>query len=287
MIRSMTGFGTAATRTAAWRIEATVKTLNHRFLSVRIRGLSDRPGLQAQAEQHVRSGFGRGEVNVWLDISRDRSVDDGSPIDREAASGMYSALRSLSEDLGLAQLPTLSDLIRTGAVQLVDDDDTGLWEALRDALDEAMKAVLETRATEGQVLVQELERTLAVLRASIEQIKERLPQILEEMRERLTDRARQLEIAVDPDRLEAEIALLVERHDIQEEIARLAGHFDRAAALKDAAKPVGKELDFISQEMLREVNTIGSKVRDVVVSGLVIDMKVAVEQLREQIQNVE
>ena len=147
--------------------------------------------------------------------------------------------------------------------------------------------MLEARQTEGSVLAAEIERILTVLRTSVTGVVERLPEIHEEMRTRLSERAGELEINLDPERLEAEVVLLVERHDVQEEIARLVGHFDRVESLQDAKKPVGKELDFISQEMLREVNTIGSKVRDAVVSGLVIDMKVAVEQLREQVQNVE
>ncbi|MBU0595809.1 YicC family protein [Candidatus Bipolaricaulota bacterium] len=287
MIRSMTGFGSGAARGAGWRVEATVRTLNHRFLSVRIRGLTDRPGLQAQAEQHVRQRFGRGEVNVWLELSRDRSDGSSAPIDREAAAEMHTALKALAEELGIPESPTLGDLIRTGSVQLTQESDEGLWPPIREALDEAVGAALDARRAEGEVLARELARILDVQRDSIATISARLPEIIEAMQEKLAERARELEIAVDADRLEAEIALLIERHDIQEEIARLAGHFDRAVSLQQAKNPVGKELDFISQEMLREVNTIGSKVRDVVVSGLVIDMKVAVEQLREQIQNVE
>ncbi|MFC2099847.1 YicC/YloC family endoribonuclease [Candidatus Bipolaricaulota bacterium] len=287
MIRSMTGFGSGAARAAGWRVEATVRTLNHRFLSARIRGLADRPGLQAQAEEHIRRKFGRGEVNVWLDMSRDRSEDSSAPIDREAAAEMHTALKALAEGLGITEPPTLADLIRTGSVQVTQESDEGLWPPIREALDGAIVAALEARRTEGEVLARELTRILGVLQESIGSISDRLPEIVEAMHTRLAERSRELEIAVDAERLESEIALLIERHDIQEEIARLAGHFDRAVALQEAKKPVGKELDFISQEMLREVNTIGSKVRDVVVSGLVIDMKVAVEQLREQIQNVE
>ena len=286
MIRSMTGFGAAAARAAAWRIDATVRTLNHRFLSVRIRGLSERPGLQAKAERFVRTRFDRGEVNVWLDVSRERDMGDGAPIDRESAAEMHAALCALSQELDMGK-PTLSDLIRTGAVQLAEADDEGLWEAIRKALEDATTAVREARQVEGSVLAEEIRRILDVLRTSVAGIVERLPEIHEEMRARLSERAGELEINLDPERLETEVVLLVERHDVQEEIARLVGHFDRVESLQDAKKPVGKELDFISQEMLREVNTLGSKVRDSVVSGLVIDMKVAVEQLREQVQNVE
>jgi len=283
----MTGFGSGAARGVGWRVEATIRTLNHRFLSVRIRGLGDRPGLQAQAEQHVRRKFARGEVNVWLDMSRDRSEDTSGLIEREAAAEMHEALLALAKELGIPQPPTLADLIRMGSVQPTLESDEGLWPAIREALDGAANATLEARQTEGEVLARELARILGLLQEAMGTISSRLPEIVEAMREKLAERTRELEVAVDEERLEAEIALLIERHDIQEEIARLAGHFDRAVSLQDAKKPVGKELDFISQEMLREVNTIGSKVRDVVVSGLVIDMKVAVEQFREQIQNVE
>ena len=167
------------------------------------------------------------------------------------------------------------------------ESDEGLWPQVRAALDAAADAALSARDAEGEVLSNEIGRILGVLRGAIATITERLPEIIEASRAKLSERAKELEICVDAERLEAEIALLVERHDVQEEIARLEGHFGRAAELQTANGSVGKELDFLSQEMLREINTIGSKVRDVIVSGNVIDMKVAVEQLREQVQNVE
>jgi uncharacterized protein (TIGR00255 family) len=118
-------------------------------------------------------------------------------------------------------------------------------------------------------------------------VKERLPQVTEELRARLQERVAALQVEVDPARLEMEIALLVERFDVREEVARLEAHLARANALLEKGGAIGKELDFLSQEFLREVNTLGSKSRDLAISSLVIDMKMAIKDFKEQVQNVE
>ena len=118
-------------------------------------------------------------------------------------------------------------------------------------------------------------------------VSDRLPDITEELRHRLSERIDELQVSVDSERFETELALLVDRFDVQEELVRLRGHIDRASKLLTSDGPLGKELDFLCQEMLREVNTTGSKARDTQISSTVIDMKLAVEQFREQVQNVE
>jgi len=286
MIKSMTGFGEGVAHRSGWRVEATIRTLNHRFLSVRARSLGDRPWLQAQVEDLVKRSFTRGDISVWLDLQPD-SPEEGRLFDHEAARSAYAELRELSEELGIPTPPTLEALIRVGALQPAKESDREIWPAAEAALAEAIEAADASRAEEGSALAEELSRILDRLEEAASSVKPRIPALADRLRTRLRTRAEELALKLDPERLEAEIALLVERYDVQEELARLLGHMKRARDLLAVEKPVGKELDFISQEMLREVNTLGSKARDSEIGGLVIDMKLEIERFREQVQNVE
>jgi len=286
MIKSMTGFGEGVARASGWRVEATIRTLNHRFLAVRARSLGDRPWLQAQVEDLVKRSFARGEISVWLDLQPD-SPAEGRLFDHEAARTAYLELRKLTEELDLPTPPTLEALIRVGALQPAAENDREIWPAARAAIERAIEASNESRAEEGAAIAEELNRIIDRLEEAASSVKPLLPTIAERLWERLRARAEELGLKLDPQRLEAEIALLIERYDVQEELARLNGHLSRARGLIRADGPVGKELDFISQEMLREVNTLGSKARDSEIGGLVIDMKLEIERFREQVQNVE
>jgi len=287
MVRSMTGFGSGAVSEGGWRVEVTIRTWNHRFLSVRTRSLSDRPLLQARIEERVKETFRRGEIGVWIDLQPDRTASDGRLFDHERARAAYAELDALARDLALSSSPSLEALIRAGALQPFEETDSDVWPTVSLALDKAFEQTLSSREQEGATLAQDLNRLLAALSDQVEAINDRLPTITSALRDRLASRVAELDVSVDADRLEAEIALLAERHDVQEELVRLRGHVKRARGLLVSTDPIGKELDFISQELLREVNTIGSKARDSEISGLVIDMKLSVEQFREQVQNVE
>ncbi|RLE35390.1 YicC family protein [Candidatus Acetothermia bacterium] len=286
MIRSMTGFGTGVACGSGWRVEATIRTLNHRFLSVRTRSLGERPWLQARVEDLVKHAFNRGEISIWLDLQPD-SPEKSRLFDHDAARSAYLELCELSQELGIPTLPTLEALIRAGALQPAEESDQEIWPAAKEAIEAAIEAVNASRLGEGKTIAEELNLILDRIEAAVASVRPHIPAVAERLRERLRSRAEGLALKLDPERLEAEIALLVERYDVQEELARLLGHMSRARNLIAADRPVGKELDFISQEMLREANTLGSKARDSEIGGLVIDMKLEIERLREQVQNVE
>ena len=287
MIRSMTGFGAGSASGGGWRTEVTIRTLNNRFLSIRTRALADRPWLQTRTEDRIRKTFSRGEVSVSIAIERDTGTSGFTSIfDEQTASEVCQSLRRLADDLDLPA-PSINDLIRAGGLKPMAETEEELWPVIEGALSAAIDGALQTRETEGGVLRDEILRILTVLDTSVASIRDRLPEILKQIEQKLRQRIEDLDLTVEPTRFEAEVMLLVDRYDIQEELIRLTGHIDRVRSLLDRSAPVGKELDFLSQELLREINTIGSKARDSVVSGQVIDMKVAVEQLREQVQNVE
>jgi len=287
MIRSMTGFGRSMAVENGWRVEASVRTVNHRYLSVRIRALADQPELAARAEAAAKTAFSRGEIGVWLSIEPDVDGSPRSSFDAVRATRLYEELKELSRLLDLPDRPSLESLIRAGGLQSPPQSEDDLWPAIKAALDSAFSLTTKSRETEGTLLRDELLRRLADLEDAGRQVEVHLPSIADDLRTKLRERADDLALELDPNRLETEIALLVERTDVQEELTRLFGHIDRARALLDQDHPIGKELDFISQELLREVNTLGSKARNSDVNHTVIDMKLAIEQFREQVQNVE
>jgi len=287
MTRSMTGFGTATVEDDGWRIEVTIRTVNHRYLSVRIRSLNDHPSLLPRVEERAKAVFARGEIGVWITVERSASEGPECQFNRRLARDVLDELTSLSEELGLDVGPTLEDVSRAGGLQPIQIEDERLWPVLRQALDAAMESANESRDAEGHRLSEALAAHLDQLSASLAEVQTRVPEIIAAHRANLRERARQLELKVDPARLEAEIALLAERLDVQEELVRLDAHVARAREALQSTEPIGKELDFLSQEMLREVNTLGAKARDVEAGAHVVDMKLEIERFREQAQNVE
>jgi len=286
MVQSMTGFGTGASRSGPRRVDVTVRTLNHRYLAVRLRSLSDWPLLQAQAEEAIRRVFARGEVDVWVTFASGEAASSEGVFDLERAARYAGALRELAQRFDLPE-PSLGDLVRVGALEAVPPEEEDLWGLLEPALGEATQAAVASRASEGKRLGQELEKILGELGGDVRSVRRRVPALREALRARLFERLEELRIEVEPTRLEAEVALLADRCDVEEEVARLEAHLDRARGLLEKKGPVGKELDFLAQELLRETNTLGAKSRDLDVSSLVLDMKVAVERFKEQVQNVE
>lgn len=287
MISSMTGFGMGTATGAGWRAEVTLRTLNNRFLSVRVRSLSDRPQVQVQVEEAIKRGFKRGEIGVQISLERDAEAVGQEVFSSETVERYLGGLRHVVEQLSLPEPPTLSDLIAVGALQQASGEENDPAPIIGEALQEAIAATKSARAKEGEHLAGEIEGILSRVSSLVAQVEERLPEVEKELRVRMQEKIASLSVDVDPARMEMEIALVVERYNVQEEIARLQGHVARARSLLTSDEPVGKELDFLSQELLREVNTLGSKSRDLTINGLVIDMKLAVNAFKEQVQNVE
>jgi len=287
MVRSMTGFGVGSEEGNNWRVEVSIRSLNHRFLSTRIRSFNDHPQLLSRIEARLKKTFSRGEVSVWVSVNHVGTGGSDNPLDQGAAQNVYRELQNVQQLLGITDPPTLEDLSRAGGLQPLHAEDEELWLILERALTAAIEETDAGRAREGREMKAELSAITGRIRHSLDQVKERLPVVLEEIRGRLDEKIEALQLKVDPSRMEAEIALLTDRFDVQEEMVRLETHLVRVNQVLEADKPIGKELDFLSQEMLREVNTLGSKARDTSTSSIVVDMKLAVEQFKEQLQNVE
>ena len=282
----MTGYGEGSAQGEGWRVSAKVKSLNHRYLEIYLRGLEDYPELDLRVRDLVQKRFARGRMEISLKI--ECLGEEALRFDPEAVRPYFEGLRRLAEGLGI-EGPTLDHLLRVGAVRPEPPDPEGLWAVLQEALDEALSAVEEMRRREGEALAQELLALLEQLDREINAVAEKAPQLRDHYRGRLLRRVEELGAEVDPERLEQEVVLYAERSDITEELARLRIHREAAGKAIRARREeaVGRELDFLAQEMNREANTIASKAREGAIAQSVVTMKALIERFREQVRNVE
>lgn len=294
MIRSMTGYGSGSHQQDDLTVLVEVRTVNHRFLDVHVRLGREYAFLETEVQKAVRAAIERGRVDVSINIRTERKPE--RLLDAGLAKSYYEAALHLREELSLSEPPDLKTLLSLpGVVQDRDvctsegEDLGALQEAVRSCLDRAMQSVLQMRAQEGQALKTDMERYLSGIQEKNDSLKGLVPSAVGEYRTRLSDRLAQLlpPNTVEPQRLAQEVAILVERSDISEEIARLDSHLEQCNGLIEAGKEAGKKLDFLLQEMQREVNTVLSKTGSMEIKRLGIALKADIEKLREQVQNIE
>jgi uncharacterized protein (TIGR00255 family) len=290
-IRSMTGHGVGEAELGLGRVVLEVRAVNHRYLDVRVR-LPIELGEHAGAiEEMVRRSLRRGHVEVVARLEGDIA---GPPtLDRARARAAFAQLCELRDELRpdepvpLSVLFSMPDLFVRRSVA----DHDAARAALFRATEQACAEVWTMRAREGAALTEDLVLHLDTITSAVDAVHARSPEVVESYRERLRQRIERLlagsERALDPGRLEHEVALFADRADVTEEVTRLRSHCVQVRDLLNAADDsAGKRLDFLLQEMSREANTIGSKSTDTDLARLVIDMKAAISRMREQAQNV-
>lgn len=292
----MTGFGEGEREFPFGRLRVEIRTVNHRYLKLQIRLPSGSERLQPALEARVRDRLARGHVSMTVAVEPLEAESGSVPVDLERARGYRDALQRLQEELGLGGSVDVSlvaafrDVFRapeleSSRVELEEDD-------VLPALAAALEQVVSMREEEGRRLKDDLLGRLDVLKSELSSVQERAPQRLVEERDRLRQAISELldgDVGVDEERIAREIAHLAERWDIHEEVVRLDSHLKmfRETLATGSQDGVGKRVGFIAQEILREVNTIGSKANDAVVAAHVVAMKEEVERLREQLENVE
>ncbi len=290
-MRSMTGYGSGRAALGDGQVVLDVRTVNHRFLDVRVRLPSRIQSRTPSVERVIRARLERGRVDVTARFEGQTLPQPALDVDRaRAVYGELAALRdalSPEEPLPLALLSSVPDLF----VITRTLDEKELERALEQAAAEACNTVMAMRDNEGAALAAELTERLVELGTSVEALKAAAPELVEGRRTRLRDRLEALlagvDAELDPSRLEQEIAVLADRSDIAEELVRLDSHRDQMLELiENSSAAVGKRIDFLLQEMAREANTIGSKVQDGTMTSHVIALKARIEQMREQAQNV-
>ena len=290
MMDSMTGYGAGERPLGEASVSVEARSVNHRYLEVSVRGPRWSLALESEVREAVKKRFSRGRFDIYI-----RSGEEGnhaSPIDAEAAKSLLANLTTLKNELGIAGevdlsiLTSFRDLLK-GADAEPDKDE--MRAVLMGSLGDALDALGEMRRKEGAALAKDIIEHLSAVKGGCEDIVERLP----EARKQLTGRMREriLEIAegveVEEGRLEQEMIYAAERGDISEELSRLSSHVVQFCDMLEDEGPIGRKLDFLTQEMNREANTISSKSIDLTLTQTAVEVKSAIEKIREQVQNVE
>jgi uncharacterized protein (TIGR00255 family) len=288
---SMTGFGVGRNTTAGGTVVVEMKSVNHRFLEPRVRLSSRDLALESELEGELRARFKRGRIDVFVSWE---AAPDGCrtvEVDLPLAKGYLAALRELTAELKLEETATLPLLARMSGV--LKDQSSAANEEFRLGTMRAFAlacANLEaTRQREGEATAQEITKLMQEVERNVAAIRERVPEVCGGFRRRLEERLTEVlqDTQFDRTRLEQEVAFLCERADIGEELDRLTAHLCSFREKLGHGSPVGRELDFLLQEMFREVNTLGSKANDSAVASRAVEAKVQLERIREQVQNLE
>jgi uncharacterized protein (TIGR00255 family) len=287
----MTGFGTAEGALGGGRVVVEIRTVNHRHLAVQCRMPAELQRFEGDIRSRLRGHFERGSASVsvrWTELP-ERAASVG--VDLERARAVLAALEQLRSALDVPGEPDLAFIARQPGVlqSAAEDEPVVAGEELLALIDHASSEAVAARAREGADLADDLERRIASMEDCVTVIEARAPERVREAHERLLAAVQELlgNRQLDEARLVQEVAVLAERVDITEEIVRLRSHFRAFQEALDTEGGVGRRLSFLGQEMLREVNTIGSKANDAVIAEAVIDLKAELEKIREQAENIE
>lgn len=294
-LRSMTGFGRAEVSDGALAVVVEARSVNHRHLDVAVRLPRALAGLELDVRRLVQARLERGRVDVTVQVAAAPGVaTQRVRADAALAAEYVARAREVGETLGLAleTPPPAWVLERPGVLRLEEVEPPAapaVWPLVATALGGALEALVAGREAEGAALGAELRALHAELAAGVELIAARAPAAVARREERLRERLRALlaETPIDETRLLAEAAIWTDRTDVREELTRLRAHLGQLALTLDKGGPVGRTLDFLVQELHREVNTIGAKADDLEISQAVLAAKGAIERMREQVQNLE
>ena len=289
----MTGFGRGEFSTDGFTATVEFRSVNSRFCEVSVRLPRTIAERESEIQRLVKGVFSRGRINVQIQIELPSDISSEQQINREAAAAYRGLLEELRDAAGLKEPIQLEHILRFPDVFHIVENGGGeadeIWNAVSKALDEGSRKMLEMRRREGEALEKELQDRLTEIETNLLIVEEQAPERLPSARERLRDRLSEIidDERIDNDRIEFEMALLADRLDIREECVRLRSHIDIFREAVSGDEPVGRKLNFLSQEMNREINTIGSKANDAGLSHVVVRMKEQLEKIREQIENVE
>jgi uncharacterized protein (TIGR00255 family) len=288
----MTGFGKASRDMDGCAVSIKLSSVNHRYLDSSLRLPNEWSSLDPVLREALKKRLSRGKLTVTISRKRGPGTPQTVRFDEGMARQYVQASKELGEMLGNGETLPLSTLAQFNGIFYHEDDGEDLDQAkavLLDILSEALNQLDTMRAAEGEALHEELTGRLDKLRERLGSIEERLPELNQIHEEKLRARIEELndDAKVTEDRVALEVAIMAERGDVTEEVVRLKSHLDHAAALLESAEPVGRQLNFLAQELQREINTLGAKVRDTDVVRQILEMKSELEKLREQIQNIE
>ncbi|MDO9230778.1 MAG: YicC/YloC family endoribonuclease [Syntrophales bacterium] len=294
MIKSMTGYGKAEAVLSDRKFMIEMKSVNHRFLEISLRLPGMLLPLEGEIKRRIGEQFSRGRIEATLRMESDEGAEIAGrlTLNLPLVRNYHALLDQMKEELHLGGKITLEMMagFRDAFVPAETSQDPAvLWEGLSEILAEAIRTLTEMREKEGESLERDLTARLDLIAGFLEGIAGKAPQVVLDYQKRLTDRVRELTggMVMDEARLLQEVAIMAEKSDITEEIVRFRSHIDQFTDLLERADAAGRKIDFLIQEMGREINTIGSKSGDAEISRNVIEIKSELAKLREQVQNIE
>ena len=289
-MHSMTGYGRAFREIDGRQLTVEIKSVNHRFLDIAFRMPRNLMFLEDAARRMIGAKLSRGHVDLFLTYRNLRTDARRVTVDRALFQAYASALDSVA-DFGMKDDRTLMGIARLADVMTVseaDEDQAAVEALLAETLDEALSQLVAMRLREGEAMQRDLSGRLDAIERMTGEVEARYPETVTAYAQRLRAAVEELVgSGVDENRLLMEVAVMADRSAIAEEIVRLNSHVKQLRALLESTEPVGRRVDFIVQELNREVNTISSKSQDIPITRLTVDMKAEIEKLREQVQNIE
>ncbi len=292
MIRSMTGYGRSQMIINGRDILVEIRSVNHRYYEYNSRVPRAYNYIDEKLKALLKSGISRGKVDVSVTINNIEGRDTEVAINKGVAEGYINALRGVADELCVADDLTLSNLIRLPDVFIVQktpDNEDEIWNDVSKVAEEALSRFVAMRETEGEKMRSDVLSKADFIIEMVGKVEELSPQTVENYRERLYRKLSEVLEGkdIDQQRIVTEAAIFAEKIAVDEETVRLRSHISQLRELVNSDESIGRKLDFIVQEMNREVNTIGSKAQDLNITKIVVDMKAELEKIREQIQNIE
>jgi len=292
MIKSMTGYGKGQASSETVSLTVEIRSVNHRYSDVSVKAPRGLMSLEGDMKKRVTARLARGKIDVFINQEYAAGSSALPAINRPLAAAYVALFEQLRADFAVDSGIPLSLLVGQKDVLVVKENELAPEEVaslVTTAIEEALDALEGMRLKEGEALCLDMEGRLSEVERLLSRIEERAPQVPLEWQGRLKERLSRLQrdFEYDPQRVAQEIALFADRCDISEEIVRFHSHLQQFRSLQSAAEPVGRQMDFLVQELNREVNTMGSKSNDADMTRLVVAIKAELEKIREQVQNVE
>jgi len=293
-MKSMTGYGRGECSREGFKITVELSSVNRKQGEIALTMPRELEMLEPQIRDRINRCVSRGRVSVRISIhAAATNLSARMHLNVPLAKAYAKELKRLSRELKLPGAVTLDHLVRAPGVFQTDEqlaEGENFWPAVEKALEESLAGMMRMREREGMHLAKDLARRVATMRASVSKVEEQAPGVAERYRTQLLERIRAAGLDMpdeEDDRLQKEVVYFADRSDISEEITRLKSHFGQFEDCMRSKEPVGRTLDFLAQEMNREINTIGSKANDAAISRQVVTLKAELEKFREQAQNVE
>ena len=292
MLKSMTGYGRREAVTEGKKILVEIKSVNHRYSDYNIKVQRHLGFLEDKIRKHVSSAITRGKVDIYLNVENFESADKEISLNIPMAKNYIEVLKQLRDEFGLKDDITVTSVARNTDIfqtERLEEDEEQLWNTVKNVLDEALGDFVAMREREGARIEKDLTGRIEYMRTLVKTVEERSPQTVSEYSDRLYEKIKEVLDGRDVDeaRVLTEVAIYADKVAVNEETVRLSSHFAEFGEIIGCGEPAGRKLDFLIQEINREVNTIGSKASDIEIAKTVVTLKGEIEKLREQIQNIE